>query len=288
MNREETGQRPPGGLDTALATEESATAPVTRHRRLWMVASLVALVGMIGVNGLANALPLNGLTTGAISDSYPILFVPAGYVFSIWGLIYLALIAFAVTQAVSPAAEAVVGPVRPWFVLSCLANGAWIFAWHYLQLGLSVVLMLTLLGSLIAIYRRMHQAPTTLRPIVRWSLFAPISLYLGWICVATIPNIAALLVKLGWSGQPLSGASWAALMMVAASAIVLATALRFGDPIPPLVVVWALVGIMVKVPDERAMRLVGGMMVLGLLAGVGWIVTRRRLPWRAARSAPRR
>jgi len=253
-------------------------------RRFWIAASIVSLVGMITVNALANALPLNGLTTGAISDSYPIWFVPAGYVFSIWGLIYLALIAFCATLALTPAAEAVVAPVRPLFVLSCLANGAWIFAWHYLQLGLSVLLMLTLLGSLIVIYRRLYLGPVApLRPMVRRALLAPMGLYLGWICVATIANISALLVKLGWDGAPLSGPTWAAVMMFAATGIILTLALRFNDAIPPLVVVWALVGILVKFPDQAAMRLTGGTMTFLLVAGVAWILWRRV---RGSRASP--
>lgn len=229
------------------------------HRGVWIAAAVVSPLAMLVVNGLANALPLNGLTTGAISDRYPIRFVPAGYVFSIWGLIYLALLAFTVTLAVSRA-EPQVAPLRPWFVASCLANGAWIFAWHFLQLGLSVVLMLTLLTCLIVLYRRTRQ-------VARWTLAAPISLYLGWICVATVANVSAFLWSLGWDGAPLSGATWAAVMMVAASAIVLALSVRFRDPIPPLVVVWALVGIIVKFPEETAMRTVGSVMVLVLLAG---------------------
>lgn len=259
-------------LEPALAVSASGDG----RRRFWIAASIASLVGMIAVNVLANALPLNGLTTGEISDSYPIRFVPAGYVFSIWGLIYLALIAFTVTQAASAKAETVLGPVRPWFVLSCLANGAWIFAWHYLQLGLSVLLMLTLLSTLIAIYRRLHQVPPAPGPLIRWTVVAPFSLYLGWICVATIANISALLVKLGWNGAPLSGATWAVVMMVAATAIVLALSIRYGDAIPLMVVGWALVGIIVKFPAEAAMRSVGSLMVGVLLAGVGRVIWRGR------------
>ena len=257
-------------MDAAQPALPSASRPA------WIAASILALTGMIAVNALANALPINGLTTGAISDGYPIFFVPAGYVFSIWGLIYLGLIAFTVTQAFSSAAEPIVGPLRPLFVLSCLANGAWIFAWHYLQLGLSVVLMLVLLGSLIALYLRMRPpgAPAV-RPLFRWTLFVPISLYLGWICVATIPNISALLVQRGWDGAPLAGSTWAALMMAVATAILVTLAIRFRDVTPPLVLIWALVGIMVKFPAQDLMRAVGISMVAVLAATVGFLAWRR-------------
>ncbi|MFN0063914.1 MAG: hypothetical protein ACKVPX_15515 [Myxococcaceae bacterium] len=236
------------------------------QRTVWIVVSAAALMAMITVNGLANALPLNGLTTGAVSDGYAIRFVPAGYVFSIWGLIYLALIGFTVTQAFSPRIESLVAPLRPWFVLSCAANGAWIFAWHYLQLGLSVLLMLTLLGTLIVLYRRTRALSQGHGWAARWTLAAPVSLYLGWICVATVANISALLVSVGWKGAPLSEPTWAAVMMVAASAIVLMLSRRFHDAIPALVVVWALVGIIVKFPQERVMLWVGTLLVLALMA----------------------
>lgn len=261
---------------TALPeSPKSPPAARTSGQRLWSAAALVSLLGAIAVNGLANALPINGLTTGAVSDGYRIYFVPAGYTFSIWGLIYLALLAFGVAQAVLREADAVVGPARWLFVLSCFANGAWIFAWHHLQLGVSVLLMLTLLGSLVALYRQLHRTPpAALRPLARWTLVAPIRLYLGWICVATVPNVAAFLWKLGWTGQPLEGATWAAVMMGVATAIVVALAVRFRDSVAPLVVVWALVGIMAKFPEELAMRTVGGVMVVVLVGTAGWVLWR--------------
>lgn len=244
-------------------------------RTFWASACVLSLAGTIAVNGLANALPINGVTTGAVSDSYPIWFVPAGYTFAIWGLIYLALLAFAVAQALLPEADAVVGPARWAFVASCFANGAWIFAWHHLQLGLSVLLMLALLGSLIVLYRQLHRTPpSALRPLARWTLVAPIRLYLGWICVATIPNVSAFLWKLGWSGEPLAGSTWAALMMAVATAITLGLAIRFRDAVAPAVVIWALVGIMVKFPEEPAMRGVGTAMVAVLVVAIGWVLWR--------------
>ena len=105
----------------------------------WKVAVLVAVVAMIAVNALANILPINGVNTGAVSEGYHIYFVPAGYVFSIWGLIYLALLVFTASQAFSKDTEGLLAPVRPLFVLSCIANGAWIFCWHYYRLALSAM-----------------------------------------------------------------------------------------------------------------------------------------------------
>jgi hypothetical protein len=95
----------------------------TTYRLLPAGLNLVALAITIVVNALANALPLGGRTTGEISDSFNLLFVPAGYVFAIWGLIYLALIGFAFFQAL-PAQQSnlSVKVLGYWFVLTCLAN----------------------------------------------------------------------------------------------------------------------------------------------------------------------
>src|SRR5210317_556837 len=111
-------------------------------------AYLLLFIGVIAVNGAANALPIYGLTTGAVSDLYPNLFTPAGFAFSIWGLIYTGLLAFLI-RILATSDTALVGKLFPWFAINSLANMAWIFAWHHLQVTLSMVLMLLLLSSLI-------------------------------------------------------------------------------------------------------------------------------------------
>ena len=123
--------------------------------KLRTILNLLTLVLTLVVNSLANILPLNGMNTGQISDSLPSLFTPAVYVFSIWSIIYIGLIAFGIYQALpSQRNNPRIERVGWWFVIANLFNSAWIFAWHYLQFGLSVVLMLGLLVSLLVIYER--------------------------------------------------------------------------------------------------------------------------------------
>ena len=169
------------------------------------VVNAVAFVAMVTVNGLANSLPINGRSTGELSDSYPNLFVPAGFTFFVWGVIYLLLLAFIAYQLVatlrgSPEGIGVVTTVRVWFVVSSLANIAWIYAWHYERVLLSVVFMLVLLASLIAIYLKLQigMAPST--SVRRWLVEVPFGVYLGWITVATVANVTALLVDVNWGG----------------------------------------------------------------------------------------
>jgi len=120
-------------------------------------ANLLVTIVTIVFNGLANALPLNGQSTGQISDRFQVYFVPAGYVFSIWGLIYIGWLAFAIYQLLPAQRD---NPrlrrVGYLFVWSGVANMAWLFFWHYEYFILTVVVMLILLLLLIAIYLRLQ------------------------------------------------------------------------------------------------------------------------------------
>jgi benzodiazapine receptor len=145
-----------------------------RKDTLRQLVVVLAVVATVLLNGLANALPLNGLTTGEISDRFQVYFVPAGYVFSIWGLIYLALAAYAVYQALPAQREnARLGRIGYLFVLSCLANVTWLFLWHYEQFAWTMVAMIGLLLSLIAIYLRLGIGRTQVPPAERWLVHVP-------------------------------------------------------------------------------------------------------------------
>lgn len=207
---------------------------------------ILALVATIGVNGLANALPLNDLTTGEISDRFHVYFVPAGYVFSIWGLIYLALAAYAIYQALPTQRENPrLQSIAELFALSCVANALWLILWHYEVFLLTLAAMLTLLLVLIAIYLRLNIGRARVSTAEKWLVHVPFSIYLGWITVATIANVTSVLNYLGWDGW---GAPqvWAVVMMVAGAGIASATGLTRGDVAYMLVIVWAFVGIAVK------------------------------------------
>ncbi|MFW6056309.1 MAG: hypothetical protein ACOC9B_03270 [Chloroflexota bacterium] len=216
------------------------------------------LVLVLTLNGLANALPINGVTTGKVSDQYDNLFTPAGFTFSIWGLIYLLLIAFVVYEWLMARSgrDRFSERIGFWFLVSCLANASWILAWHYGLLPLSLVLMLVLLGSLLTVYLRLGIGLTgTTRG--EWAfVHLPFSVYLGWITVATIANVAVLLVSVQWDGFGLSPQFWTAAVIAVATGIALAMAFRRRDIYFCLVVDWALLGILLKrlgdstVPDQ--------------------------------------
>jgi len=214
-----------------------------KSRTPQIIVNILTLIFALILNALATTLPLNGRTTAEISDSFNALFTPAGYVFSIWGLIYLCLIGFTVFQALpSQQANPRVAATGWWVALGNLANGIWIVFWHYGFYALTVVVMLALLLSLIMIYVRINRpglSPSS--PTTRWLVQFPFSVYLGWISVATIANISALLLSLGWDGwgQP---ALWTVLMIAVAAIL----SLLMRDAAYAGVIVWAVIGIMVK------------------------------------------
>lgn len=217
---------------------------------LRQIAVLLAILATITVNALANILPINGLNTGAISDRFSIFFVPAGYVFSIWGLIYLLLVAYAVYQALPALREnARLRAIGAWVLSASAANIAWIFLWHYQVFPLTLLAMLALLGSLIVIYLKLGTGRGRRDPLAfRLLAQLPFSVYLGWIIVATIANVTQLLNYLGWDGGPLAPQVWTVIMLAAAVVIAGLIAFTRRDAACLLVLVWAFAGIAVKFP----------------------------------------
>lgn len=210
-------------------------------------ANLFSVILALFVNVLATTLPLNGQDTGTISDRFKVYFVPAGYVFSIWGIIYLGWIAFTVFQLLPANKEnARLRRLGYLFAISNLANAAWLFCWHYNKFGLSVIVMLTLLALLIASYLRLNVNHSFAKPSEYWSVDVLFSVYLGWITVATVANISDWLYFVKWNGFGISAQTWAVIMLAVASLLGLAMAWLRRDVGYLAVLIWAFVGIAAK------------------------------------------
>jgi len=208
---------------------------------------------MLSVNAMAVLLPLNNKSTKELSDAIPTYFVPQGYVFSIWSLIYLALIGYAVYQLLPRTKDNLKLHSMAWlFVLNALANAGWIFLWHYEYVATSVLLMLVILGSLIGIYTLMGIGKEKVSKSEYWFTHFPFSLYLGWISVATIANIAAALHVHEWSGWGIAPQTWSVIMLVVATALTLTMLLRHRDYVFAGVIIWAVIGIGRNFSDETA------------------------------------
>lgn len=209
------------------------------------VVTLAGYVLVVTVNALANALPINGITSGAVSDRFPTFVTPAGYVFAIWGVIYALTGVFAVYQ-VRPAArdDPRLQRLGYAFALSCVFNAAWIFAWHNLQIVVALGLIVALLVTLVVCYERLR-GPEPDRSWAWWAAVRlPFSIYLGWVTVATVANTAVTLVDAGIDGG-VAAPMWGAVALVAATSVGVAMVIRRHDVAFALVVVWALIGIAV-------------------------------------------
>ncbi|MFZ6029465.1 MAG: tryptophan-rich sensory protein [Chloroflexota bacterium] len=214
---------------------------------LRQITVIVTVVGTLIVNGLANALPINGQTTGEISDRFDVYFVPAGYVFSIWGVIYLGLIAYAIFQALPSQRENPRLRATGWWIsLSGVANSTWIFLWHYEQFVGTVVVMLLLLATLIVTYLRLGIGRTNVPSAETWAVRLPFSIYLGWITVATVANITALLDHLNWDGFGIAPEIWMSIVLAVVLTISASISFTRRDVAYTAVILWALAGIAVK------------------------------------------
>lgn len=210
------------------------------------IVTAVAYVAMVAVNFLANGLPINNRSTGDISGAYPNLFAPAGPAFSIWGLIYLLLGAYVLYQFVKKdqKTEDLIQKINPLFVATSLANISWIFAWHYDYIGLSVLIMATLLVLLIKIADIVRAEQfTSLTKLVVW---APFSIYFGWITVASIANMTVFLVGISWNGFGIADFVWTSIVLLTGALIGILRMRRDKNIAYGIVLIWAYIWILFK------------------------------------------
>jgi hypothetical protein len=234
-------------------------------------ANIVAFAITIVVNSLAGVGLINGISTAAVSDIYFTLITPAGYVFSIWGLIYILLGIFVVFQALpGQNARAFHKEISYLFVLSSVWNIVWIFLWQFKFITLSVIAIFALLITLIAIYLHLGIGKSSVSLRERLAVHVPFSTYLGWITIATIADVAAALVSAKWDGLGLGAANWAILVIVVALAIISLVIVTRRDIAYSFVAIWALIGIAVNqsgYPNVVAAAEISAIMVAVVLAG---------------------
>ena len=215
-----------------------------------IIITWILFVGVIAVNALANIIPINGYNTGQISAFYPNAFVPAGFTFSIWGIIYLLLLSYtigftfySIKSQQHPKAFILIERINIYFLWTCVFNMSWIVAWHYLQIELSVLIMLLFLSTLIQLFLKSKIMAHDLNRTQRIILQTPFIVYLGWISVATIANITALLVAYKWTALNIAPAYWSATMILIAIVLAVLMLRKFIVVEFALVVAWALWGI---------------------------------------------
>jgi hypothetical protein len=245
---------------------------------LRQIAVVVVVLATITINILANALPFNGQNTGTISDRFNVYFVPAGYVFAIWGLIYIGLLTYAIYQALPAQKDNTrLQATGWWVVLGGLANSTWIFLWHYEQFTWTLVAMLVLLASLIITYLRLGIGKTKVSTTEKWLVRIPFSIYLGWITVATIANASDVLDYVKWNQLGFSDGTWMLAILFAVMIIAGLMIFTRRDVAYTAVILWALAGIGVKYPQQGIVT-TGIWVAFGLIAAmlVGVFLTKRK------------
>ena len=207
--------------------------------------SLVLFSLVIYTNYLANTLPIGGVTTGEVSDLLDNLFTPAGFTFSIWGIIYLSLFIFLISLIiVNESKKLFISKVLVLFNINCILNISWLFAWHYLIFPLSLIIMLCLLYSLILISKVIKTYHKELNSTYLYNITSfSFNLYFGWITVATVANFTGLLVSLEWDGFGISHELWTSFIIVVASTIASITFIKNNAIWYLLPIIWAFSGI---------------------------------------------
>lgn len=234
---------------------------------------------MILFNGLANTVPLNGRTTGDISDFYKNLFAPFGFTFAIWGVIYLLLFGYTIYQIIKPEKVQISASIL--YIASSFLNALWIVAWHYDWIGFSVILMLLLLVDLIVMNLILRKQEYT--KIETFFIKIPFLVYFGWITVATIANITTFLVSTSWNRFTISEEIWTCMILLIGAVIGFITERFFQSISYGLVLVWAYTGIGLKhvLPEYYHLEypLIIAVVILSLLlilAGMGMVIKSKR------------
>ncbi|MBG1242170.1 tryptophan-rich sensory protein [Nostoc sp. NZL] len=230
----------------------------SNYRDFWrQLVTLAAIFGAFIINVVSNVFPLNGLSIGEISNTLfkNVLIIPANYAFAIWGLIYLGLFAFGVYQALPEQRhEPDFRKTGYLLVIACVAQSIWVYLFLSRLFALSVIAMLFILLPLIAVYVQLEIGNKRVPRLKKWCVHFPISIYLGWISVATIVNVACALSFQGWNGWGISAVIWTLIMLLIATAVAAVIVIQRGDIAYTGVILWALVAIALKHSDNSMLR----------------------------------
>lgn len=235
--------------------------------------NLIFYILMVGVNAFANIFKLGGKTTGEISGNYANVVTPAPYTFFIWGVIYLLLLVFVIAPFFNPDGKVsdTVLKLKGWFAISCVLNIAWIVMWHFDKIGWSLGVMGILLLSLYIMYTKysfIYKSEELLKPT--WGT-AGLSVYLSWICVATVANTMVLLVKLGLDGFDITAQVLSSIMLII-GAITLSIIAASGNWLIAITGIWAYTGILVRQLSPNELNGAYGPIILTLILGIGIMV----------------
>jgi hypothetical protein len=252
-------------------------------KEILQIINLIGFIATVIVNFLAVLLPIGGNTTQELSDALPNLFVPAGITFSIWTFIYIFLGLFSVYQIrdifkKDKIEMKFLDDISYFFIIGSLANITWIIVWHYQLVPLSLIFMIILLISLILIYIKLNIGRSEVSKMEKVAVHIPFSIYLGWITVATIANVTAVLVFLGVSGFGALAEILTILVIAVAVFITFAMLLLRKDYAYSLVIIWSLLGIFIKqIVPTLTVAITALVSMILIVLGIVYIIIREKL-----------
>ena len=260
-------------------------------RIIIQIGVVLGFIGTVVVNALSSVGLINNIDPGTLSDNIPNLFVPSGLTFSVWGVIYIGLAALAVYSTIAlfkkkEEESYFLNKMGIEFIIASAANITWIFLWHYqtpanYMVELSLIAMVILLASLLTMYIRLGIGKIDVSKEEKWFIHVPISLYLGWITIATVANATAVIVdlsinKLLYSGYGLSEVYWTNFMLLIATIITILMLYIRKDIAYSLVVIWALAGILTKrisvSPIQLEIVATSGIGIALIVAMIGFVI----------------
>jgi len=216
-------------------------------KKILQILNGIAFVSVVFINYLSNTGVMNGKTIGSLSDSIRSLFTPSGYAFSIWGLIYLFLLGFVIYQGrslfVKVKNDDFVEKIGFWFIISCIANSAWIFAWIYEYTGVSCIFIFLLLISILKIVINNEMQIGAVKKSKLLFVSLPFVIYGGWVTVASVANVSSYLVKINWNGFGISAEIWTIILIFIATLINIIVIYKRKMYAFALVGAWALIAI---------------------------------------------
>ncbi|MFJ2617932.1 tryptophan-rich sensory protein [Glutamicibacter sp. NPDC087344] len=236
----------------------------------------LAIIGSAIGSGALGGTPIQDASDGYLSADATLL-APAGPAFAIWTLIYLGLAVFAIYQFIPAGAHsATLRTLRTPASASALLNALWIFTAQRGWLGLSVLVIFTLLASLIWLLMLLREHGSTTRT-ERWILWVTFGTYLGWVCVASVANTAAWISSLGVAEHTTMTATTAVILLIAAAGLGLALSIYSkGQLSPAAAISWGLAWIGIsRLTGPNQSTLVGtwALITAGLLLAAALAVT---------------
>ncbi len=221
--------------------------------------NLLTLIFHISFSYLTQFKLNNNPDIGQVSDKYDSIFTPAGITFAIWGVIYISLLAFCIYHLVMAFRHNINHPANTgitrmgvWFILNNLGTAAWIYVWTNEMITASLVLIFFQLLTLIIINLRLGIHDPHQDLAAKIFTHFPLSIYFGWLTIATIANASIYLLDSGWDGFGYNPVYWTRIMIGVAVFLAATVVFTRHNVFFGLVIIWALYGIILKRQFENA------------------------------------